>query len=157
MLSREWTWLSLVKYKRVLTWRPGDITPREYLRTRQHCSQNIHRQSTLLPSKAPCIKLKSLLGLTEGAVCWQTRLHESSAGQAGSFWPVEDSRRTLCPISPLYWCHIPAKTQKMVLKTPHSLRRGISSSSLRVNSFFYGILKRWRLNKKLMWLKMSIK
>lgn len=31
MLSSEWTWLSLVKYKRVRTWRPGDRTPLEYL------------------------------------------------------------------------------------------------------------------------------
>lgn len=47
MLSRECTWLSLVKYSRVRTWRPGDRTPLEYL------NQN---QPTLthLPSTAIC-------------------------------------------------------------------------------------------------------
>lgn len=50
MLSREWTWLSLVKYKRVLTWRPGDITPREYLRTRHHCTRCSKKKSTVSPN-----------------------------------------------------------------------------------------------------------
>ncbi len=31
MVSSEWMWLSEVKYSLVLTWRPGEETPDEYL------------------------------------------------------------------------------------------------------------------------------
>ena len=35
MVRREWMWLSEVKYNLVLTWRPGEETPEEYLGLRR--------------------------------------------------------------------------------------------------------------------------
>lgn len=43
MFNREWMWLSLVKYSRVLTNRSGDDTPNEYLKYTQQ-PYNAHRE-----------------------------------------------------------------------------------------------------------------
>lgn len=56
MFNREWMWLSLVKYSRVLTNRSGDDTPNEYLKyTQQTYNAEKERWQTLWTNYCKCL------------------------------------------------------------------------------------------------------